>query len=195
MRSNRNKDDDDAVIQRSEKTFKTFLAELEKRGYTSINYQGQDGRRRIISIRDTIGDIDPDITFAPDSNRSSGWYRIYKDKLRIQIGHWAGGRRKQFPEPKKGFDWNKIIDYLEEYMKQRRTKLAAENCKRDNYQTARNAIERIEKTFGLKRIHFRTQESVVEPNINIGLNYLNPEEAEQVVKLLVEELPELFREK
>ena len=193
MRSKQNRDDDDAVIQRSEKVFNTFLAELKKRGYTSIKYQGQDGRRRITGISDTIGDIDPDIAFAPDSNRSSGWYRIYKDKLRIQIGHWRDGRRKQFPEPKKGFDWNKIIDYLEKYMQQRRTKLAAENCKRDNYQTAKNAIERIEETFGSKRIHFKTQESVMEPNINIGLNYLNPEEAEQVVKLLVEELPELFK--
>lgn len=193
MRSKQNRNDDDAVIQRSEKVFNTFLAELKKRGYTSIKYQGQDGRRRITGISDTIGDIDPDIAFAPDSNRSSGWYRIYKDKLRIQIGHWTDGRRKQFPEPKKGFDWNKIIDYLEKYMQQRRTKLAAENCKRDNYQTARNAIEKIEKTFGSKGIHFKTQESVMEPNINISLSYLNPEEAEQVVKLLVEELPELFK--
>ena len=190
MRSKQNRDEDDAIIKRSEEVYKIFLAELEKRGHTVYKEwsHGGDGRYRISEL----GGISFDISLHPEPNRSS-WYRIYKDKLRIQVGHWEDGRRKQFPEPKKGFDWKKIIDYLEEYMQQRSVRLAAEDCKRANLKEASVTVDGINKTYKMKRIRLRALEHVMEPRISIDLDYLNPDSAERVVKLLIEELPDIFK--
>ena len=190
MRSERNKDEDDAVLKRAAEVYKTFLAELGKRGHTVYKEwsSGGDGRYRITEL----DGVSFEISFHPEFNRGS-WYRIYKDKLRIQIGDNSYGRRKQFPEPKKGFDWKKIIDYIEEFIEQQRIKAAAENCKKANLKEAGATVDRINKTYNMKRIRLRTLEHVMEPRISIDLDYLNPDSAERVVKLLIEELPDIFK--
>ncbi len=186
---------DAIIIQRAKDVFKTFLTELEKRGHKVECKSWGVGEEHI----NKIDGLALEILLRPERNNSCGYNSpMWRNNLRIQVGDWTDSRwhrRKQFPEPKKGFDWKKIIDYIEEYMKQKRVRNDAATRAEINYKTATAAAERIKKTFKPKNIWLDAKEkSTTKPRIDISLEYLSAVDAERVVKMLVEELPDLFGE-
>jgi len=192
MRSQQNRDADDLVKQRAEDIYKVFLTELEKRGLEiqEIDLQAT-GEHRIKAICGISLEID----FGPESNRGGSWYRMYRDKVRIQVGHWEDGRRKQFPEPKEGFDWEKIIDYIEENMKQRRAKLDVKAREKANYDSAEAEIgKQLDHYDGLNVRLAAVENSLTGPRIKISFNTsFSPAETEDILSLLSKELSDLLR--
>jgi len=191
MRSERNKDEDDAVLKRAAEVYKTFLAELGKRGHTVYKEwsSGGDGRYRITEL----DGVSFEISFHPEFNRGS-WYRIYKDKLRIQIGDDSYGRRKQFPEPKKGFDWKKIIDYIEEFIEQQRARLDVKTREKANYNSAKTEIRSQLDHYGMNIQLTAVEHSLTGPRIKISFNEsFTPAETGEILSLLSCRMPGRFK--
>ena len=184
--------DDAIVIERAKVVFKTFLAELENRKHL-VEYRDMGaGENRIIKLDDVAFEI----SLHPERRSWSGYNSpLFRNKLRIKVGHWSDGRRKQFPEPKKGFDWKKIIDYIEEYMGQRRIRIDTDARAEANYETAKATVERIEEIHKPKNIWLSARSnSDDKPRIDIHIDYLSMEDTGRVVGVLVKELPEIFGE-
>lgn len=76
----------------------------------------------------------------------STFHRRVSGKLRILVGPY--GSRKQFPEPKDGFNHEKIAEYIAEYIDQTNKTAAANKIRTANYEASLLAIQKIKATRG-----------------------------------------------
>ena len=127
----------------------------------------------------------------------STWHRRYTGKLRIQVGDYGNryNRRKQFPEPKAGFDHERIAAFIADYIQRAIDSDAHRKQIRDMNEKSKSAATKIEKRVGSNTrlgLFLSAGTSLTEVKVRVKLNTeLSPEKAEKLaagLKTLLEDI-------